>query len=281
MRKYIILLLLCGFIGNAQYNLFARQNFAHKIVSTYDADAQAFITAAGLTDNTQKNAINTLVISLKGYGLWIKMKAIYPIIGGTSFTHKWNLKDPRDLNIAYRLIFTTTNHTSTGINLISGAGGVDTNLNPFTELVDSDNHMSNYCYTDNDGLYIDMGNVAAGTYYSLYNSFSNVFYSDNPNSSNRISVSNTISNGFYTSSRTSSVSHKGYKNGASITSTAASMTGTFPNNQIGLLHAAGAGTPYTSNRTYNFFTIGSGLTDTDASNLYTAVLTFETTLGRN
>lgn len=33
MRKYIILLLLCGFVGNAQYNLFARQNFAYKAVS--------------------------------------------------------------------------------------------------------------------------------------------------------------------------------------------------------------------------------------------------------
>ena len=30
-----------------------------------DADAQAFITAANITDNTQKNSINQLVIDLK------------------------------------------------------------------------------------------------------------------------------------------------------------------------------------------------------------------------
>lgn len=34
MKKYIVLFLLCGFFGNAQYNLFARQNFANKTVST-------------------------------------------------------------------------------------------------------------------------------------------------------------------------------------------------------------------------------------------------------
>ena len=33
MRKYLLLLLLTCSIGNAQYNLFARQNFAHKAVS--------------------------------------------------------------------------------------------------------------------------------------------------------------------------------------------------------------------------------------------------------
>ncbi len=41
-----------------------------------DADAQAFITAAGITDNTQKSAIETLVTDLKGYGIWTKMSAL-------------------------------------------------------------------------------------------------------------------------------------------------------------------------------------------------------------
>ena len=68
-----------------------------------DADAQAFITAAGITDSTQQSAIDTLVKQLKGYGIWSKMKAVYPFVGGTATTHKYNLKDPRDLNAAFRL----------------------------------------------------------------------------------------------------------------------------------------------------------------------------------
>ena len=71
----------------------------------FDTDAQAFITAAGITDSTQQNAVNQLVLDLKSYSLWTKMSAIYPFVGGTSTTHKFNLKDPRDLDVAYRLAF--------------------------------------------------------------------------------------------------------------------------------------------------------------------------------
>ena len=73
--------------------------------SSTDSDAQAFITAAGITDPTQQSAINTLVVGLKTDGLWTSMIAIYPFVGGTASSHKYNLKDPRDLNAAYRLTF--------------------------------------------------------------------------------------------------------------------------------------------------------------------------------
>ena len=59
--------------------------------ASFDADAQAFITAAVITDNTQITAINTLVTDLKAYNIWSKMKALYPFVGGTASTHKWNL----------------------------------------------------------------------------------------------------------------------------------------------------------------------------------------------
>ena len=39
-----------------------------------DADAQAFITAAAITDATQQSAINTLVVDLNTYGIWTKKK---------------------------------------------------------------------------------------------------------------------------------------------------------------------------------------------------------------
>ena len=81
------------------------RSFVTSVVNAVDADAQAFISAAGITDLTQAAAINTLVNDLKTYGLWTKMKAFYPMVGGTAASHKFNLKDPRDLNAAYRLTF--------------------------------------------------------------------------------------------------------------------------------------------------------------------------------
>ena len=65
-----------------------------QVVNAVDADAQAFIAAAGITNLTQASAINTLVNDLKTYGLWTKMKALYPMVGGTAASHKFNLKDP-------------------------------------------------------------------------------------------------------------------------------------------------------------------------------------------
>jgi len=71
----------------------------------FDTDAQAFLTATGITDLTISNAINDLVVGLKADSLWTKYKAIYPCVGGTAFTHKFNLKDPRDLDAAFRLTY--------------------------------------------------------------------------------------------------------------------------------------------------------------------------------
>jgi hypothetical protein len=45
-----------------------------------DPDYQSFITATGITQPTQSAALETLVSDLKSYGLWNKMKAIYPMV---------------------------------------------------------------------------------------------------------------------------------------------------------------------------------------------------------
>ena len=83
--------------------------------AAYDPDAQAFFTASGLTGATNLSAINQLVIDLKGFGIWTKMKAIYPFIGGTASLHKWNLKNPLDTDAAFRLVFNGGwTHSSTG-----------------------------------------------------------------------------------------------------------------------------------------------------------------------
>jgi len=273
MRKYIILLLLCGFIGNAQYNLFARQNFAKVAASAYDVDAQAFITAAGLTDNTQKNAINQLVLDLKSNLLWDKMKAVYPLVGGTAFTHKWNLKDPRDLDAAFRLTYSgTLTHDSGGITGSSN-GACLTQLFANT-LTASSNHLSNYCSTDTNGFFVDIGGDNIG----LYQRFSNTAYSDNP-SSNRLSVANISSLGFYVSTRTSTASHKLYRNSDVLAASTTPTTTALLSSNIGLLFLTGS-SAYYSNRRYGWFSIGDGLSDSDVLNLYTAVQAYQTTLGR-
>jgi hypothetical protein len=94
-----------------------------------DPDAEAFLTAAGITDATITDAINTFVLSLKSDGIWTKMKAIYPLVGGTAATHKFNLKDPRDLDAAFRLtFFGGITHSANGIQGNGTNGYADTYL---------------------------------------------------------------------------------------------------------------------------------------------------------
>lgn len=95
--------------------------------STYDPDAQLFFNAqsgAGVTlTTTQKDAINQWVIDSKAVGVWTKMKAIYPMVGGTATSHKFNLKNPLDTNAAYRLVFNGGWTHSTNGALPNGTNG--------------------------------------------------------------------------------------------------------------------------------------------------------------
>ena len=70
-----------------------------------DRDAQAFITAAEIKDPIEQSAVNQLVVDMKDARIWTKMKAVYPFVGGTATSHKWNLINPVDSDAAFRLVF--------------------------------------------------------------------------------------------------------------------------------------------------------------------------------
>ena len=131
---------------------------------SYDADAQAFFTATGITDTTQKSAVNQLVLDLKSYNIWTKMKAIYPMVGGTSTTHKYNLVNPVDSNAAYRLSFSTGwTHSSTGA-LPNGSAYANPFLTPSAVLTANNTHLSVYIGTDTvAGNKVEMGVGVGGT----------------------------------------------------------------------------------------------------------------------
>lgn len=117
-----------------------------------DASANTFSNAVGLTDATQKSAINTLVKDLKRFGLWSKIKAFYPFVGGTPESHKWNLIDPRDANDAYRLVFSGGwTHSSMGAQ----CNGTNTTSDTFLSLRTVFGATS---YEHNLGVYINYHN---------------------------------------------------------------------------------------------------------------------------
>jgi hypothetical protein len=69
--------------------------------SSVDPDAFRFIEVAQITDQTQINAVNSLTIALKSANLWTRMRAVYPIVGTTAFSQKYNLTDPTISNLRF------------------------------------------------------------------------------------------------------------------------------------------------------------------------------------
>jgi len=256
------------------------------IVSGDDADAQAFITAAGITNSTQQSAINTLVTSLKGYGIWTKMKAIYPFVGGTANSHKFNLKHPEDATYAFRLGFNGGwTHTSTGAKPNGTNAYADTFLNALTSLTNNNYHLAHYSRTQKTtGGEVDMGcgefatakMIAIDQYYA---GAGKAFVAGDYNTS-LITNADTNTLGMIVGSRTSQTSAKLFMNAVQKGST---LTLSNPNIQPNGKFYLGANntTPIEySSKECAFASIGDGLTDTEVANLYTAVQAYQTTLGR-
>ena len=120
--------------------------------------AEAFLTATGITDPTIVDAINTLVSDLQNFGLWGKMKALYPFVGGTAETHKFNLINPLDTNEAFRLFFNGGwTHDSNGVTPNGVTGYANTFLRPYQVLNQNSTHLSIYSSTNIEEDGIDIG----------------------------------------------------------------------------------------------------------------------------
>lgn len=251
---------------------------------SYDPDAQAFFTASGLTGATNLNAINQLVIDLKGFGIWTKMKAIYPMIGGTAALHKWNLKDPQDTNAAFRLVFAGGwTHSSTGA-LPNGTNGyANTFLDTANNLALNSGHLSYYSRTNNTTSALDMGSLKSSpdSYSDLVLYYTGLVYSRFNNSAPYDNVASTSTLGFFTGSRTANNVIRTFRNGTQIIAGTASSSATSAIDfYLGSTNNNGVA-QFFSNRQCAFASIGDGLTNTEASNFYTAVQAYQTTLSRN
>jgi hypothetical protein len=252
--------------------------------SAYDADAQAFITASGITDTTQKDAINTLVLDLKGASLWTKMSAIYPFVGGTASTHKWNLKDARDLDAAFRLVFSGGwTHSANGGFSNGTTGYADTKFNPSVNASSFNGHLSYYSRTDAALSGIEIGSFESGKSYYMYIRYSGNLYRAalQRADANRASYTSTTGLGFFNSSLTSSSLIKSYRNGSLVATNTATDTASLANYNvfIGAFNNTGSASAYVS-RQCAFSSIGEGLTDAESATYYTAVQAFQTSLSR-
>ena len=186
----------------------------------YGALTTAWIAATSETDTTIISALNTLETDLTTYGLTSKMKALYPMVGGTAAKHKFNFMDSRDLDAAFRLTFNGGwTHSSTGA-LPNGTNAfADTFLKPSITLSQNNCGFSYYSRT-NRAITASIGVYDASSYQfclfprlstdTMINRIATTVYAGD------VYSGITDSRGFFTSSRNTSAYSKLFRNGTSL-----------------------------------------------------------------
>jgi hypothetical protein len=264
-------------------SLFTPLAYYQQVVATsgggYDPDAQAFITATGIS-GTNATAINQLVLDLKAGGFWTGLLAIYPMVGGTSTTCKYNLKNPLDTNAAFRLSFGGTwTFSDAGGAKPNGASGTyaDTFLIPNTSLSATNGHISYYSLTNSNtgGGAVEMGVDGGGGEINLAAAYGNTFYAFW--AANGGGSGNTNSTGFYINNKNTNT--QGWKNGTKVIDTGGGSTVPTYSIYLGAESSAGATNYRNSDRGCGYASIGATLSDPAA---YSVIInTYNTTLGRN
>jgi hypothetical protein len=257
----------------------------------YDLDTQAYIVTTGL-DISYAPALDDLVRDLKAAGLWAKMSAIYPFIGGTAALHRWNLKDPRDLDAAYRLTYSnsasTTHSTALGYRpnaqgQNANGGYADTHFIPLGVLTQDSTHLSWYSLQDTPAAdraefgAFNWGGMATSRFHIIarYQGVNAYYYGMSENASTN--VPSPAASGLFVTSRTGPTTTTPYRNGVKLGSSSEASVA-LPDRPLWL----GAINSF-NNRSdipVGFASIGSGLNDQNVTDLYNIVQAYQTALSR-
>ena len=236
-----------------------------------------FLTNTGIVDATISGAVRSLALRLDDYGIWSKVRALYPFVGGTATTHKYNLKDPRDLDAAYRMVFAggwthdANGVTGNGVNT-SGDSRLANNVPGQNSLT-----LGVYNRTAGSGGVEWSGSVTPRTW--LAGNISGTAYFDvNNGASTATTTAPADVRGTLMSSRIVSSATELNLNGQGQRTTAAASSAPSATNFIFGQFSGGG---FVTSRNYAAAWITDGLTAEEETHFRSAMQTFQTTLGRN
>ncbi len=252
------------------------------IISAQSPDlvAQSFLNrqaAQGVTlTSTQRDALRQLAKDLAAIGL-SKFKSVYPFVGGTAAAHALNLLGS-DFPVTW---YGTVTHNANGIQGDGATGYGDTGLSA-DALTNTSNHFAIYSRSAStpSGLMCDMGaeNGSYGLDLHTRRSDGLAFFR-----SNVVGYTNfypDVKSGFFCGSRNGDTTRFHRNDGTEFTTHTQTPGAAFALNIfIAAWNSSGAAARF-SDSNLAFACAGSGLTQAEMVSLYTAVQTFETTLGR-
>ena len=264
--------------------------FSYLGKSSLPLDTQFFNAienSGGSLTTTEKSAVSTLLSDIESAGLTSKLQAVYPLVGGTATSMKYNLMNPADTDDAFRLSFNgTITHNGDGWQSDGSTGYANTHFQGADSGGSDDFHLGFYVVDANSTLGTDMGvsvGPGSGRYLSAYYDYGGgkaVFEWLAP----FIDAwgDNTDRVGNYIANRNSNLSDL-WKNGTKIIThfdTSFSYSDT-RDLYWSAFNNTNTGTPESFvDRVYGFGTIGYGLSDTEIADYDSAISTFLTTLSR-
>lgn len=243
-----------------------------------DADITAFLAATGIEDETQIFAITYLVTQLKQNGLWNKMHAIYPFVGGTASRHSVNLKNPNQYKISWSP--TGVSHDANGItgDGIAGYGDTGYIINPIYK----DNfHMSAYVRNDvAAGAKCAIGCAGIGPVAQILPFSSGNTFQASINQNTASTGINNSSSGYFHANRIASNKIIAFKDFIKVFENSTLST-SVPSVSLSILsrHTTNSFTYYSD---YNIAltTLGEALSENESSFIATIILQFQTYLNR-
>lgn len=253
--------------------------------ATYDNDAIDFLKHIGVSNGNIIRWYCDAVMQLKSAGLWNKIFAWYPFIGGNSLAHSHNAK----AFWQYQAIFNgSPTHTQNGVQFTINTQYMDLGF-ASGSLNQYDNTISFYCNTSTAtgsnkfdfGAYNGvtqqhiLGALVGGTaqqYGSAYNS-------TNPLSALASVTGYTTALGQSHLSIRASNDREMYRNGTSLITSTAVIGGTVPtsNFRLGLTNLGVA----TLRRYCDITVFNAGLTDAQIATHYRIINQFNQRLNRN
>jgi hypothetical protein len=247
---------------------------------SYTARTTAFATATGITDVTILGALNTFDLGLISNSLDTKMKAVYPFLGGTSSTHKYNFMDARDLDVAFRLSFNGgMTHSATGV-LPNGTNAyANTFLNTTTNLTLTSHSFGVYSRTESTITTIPIGNYDGASSVLQYGAAGNMC--SGPVASGLISFTASPSKRLILGSRISASNFSGYRDGSFLAVNGLGIA-SLPNYNVFLFarNDAGSANLFSLNELCFAF-LGDGLSSLEVTNFTNIVNNLQTALSRN
>lgn len=252
-------------------------------VFALDAAASDFFTRASISDSTQRTAVIALVAALKTSGVWDKIDAFYPFVGGSASSHSHNLKSS-----SFQITWNgTVTHNSNGITGDAATGYGNTGYLVSTHGAQDSVHLYAYNRTTaptDGGCMVGAVSTTGGTCrLILRRHFGDYFWADGIDDDAALGIGGGISDfrGSLAVTRTASNAKAVYHQAASNTAADVSVTACSKAVQVLARGFEGFANDQYTNANLAAVSLGRGLSGSDFTALKDAVQAYQTTLGRN